>query len=459
MDRIEVPGTAPFSYDAAFGERLAEIDERVTKFRQASQPDAEGDLSRFFKVRTIFNSNAIEGNSLDEGETRRVVEQGMTIAGHSMKDHLEAHNLSEALGFSEKLAAGDEVISEHEIRQIHSLILQGIDDRNAGSYRASDVEITGSSVKPTPYMDVPHAMQEFGKWFQDVSVRRFAFSPVALATAAHAWFVQIHPFIDGNGRTARILLNLVLMRHHYPIPVITQDERRRYHDALEESQSSELTPFLELVYDDILESMDIYEQSAERNLRDQEDYEKIAARLMSPEDRDEAQEIAVFSAAMDLLISHFQTTVNHLHDQGAQVYFKHFDSLTPEKYLQIKRTGRVKRTWAFRVDFRRGDRSARYLFWYWRTRKAMQSNITNVSPVSLAISREDPPDTYHYTLLDDLSSSGREDIPEIREISYDEKAERFVCRFGMNSVAQRQVADVVKEFVEQVGARNFATQD
>ena len=459
MDRIEVPGAAPFSYDAAFGERLAEIDERVTKFRQAGRLDAEGlrDLSRFFKIRTIYNSNAIEGNSLDEGETRRVVEQGMTIAGHSMKDHAEAHNLAEALDFFEELATGSEVISEHEIRQIHSLILQEIDDRNAGSYRSSDVEIIGSNFTPTPYMDVPHDMQAFGKWFQDVSIRRFDFSPVVLATAAHAWFVQIHPFIDGNGRTARILLNLVLMRNGYPIAVITKDERQRYYDALEESQSSELTPFLDLVYDDILEPMDIYEQSAERSLRDQGDYERIAARLVSPEDREEDQEIAVFSAAMDLLISHFQRTVNDLHGQGAQVYFKQFDTLTPEKYLQIKRTGRVKRTWAFRVDFRRGDRSARYLFWFWRTRREMQNKAPNVSPVALAISREDPPDTYHYALLDDLSSSGREDIPEFREVSYDEEAERFVCRFGMDFVAQRQVADVVKEFVEQVVARNFAT--
>lgn len=458
MDWIDVPG-APLAYDAAFGERLANLDERVTKFRQAGKLDAEGlrDLSRFFKVRTIYNSNAIEGNSLDEGETQRVVEQGMTIAGHSMKDHLEARNLAKALEFIEELAVGSEVISENDIRQVHQLILKGIDDENAGAYRSSDVEITGSSFKTTSYLNVPHEMGEFGRWFQDISVRSSDVSPVVLATAAHAWFVQIHPFIDGNGRTARILLNIILMRNQYPIPVITRDERQRYYDALEASQYSELTPFLDLVYEDILDSMDIYERSAERNMRDRGDYEKIAARLVRPDNTTESQEIAVFSAAMDLLISHFQKIVNDLHDQGAQVYFKQFDKLTPEKYLQIKRAGGVKRTWAFRVDFRRGERSARYLFWFWKTKREMRIQARSVSPVALAISREDPPDEYHYTLLDDLSSSGREDIPEIREVSYDEEAERFICRFGVDRIAARQVADVVKEFVEQVVKRNFDT--
>ena len=247
------------------------------------------------------------------------------------------------------------------------------------------------------------------------------------------------------------------MRNWYPIPVITRDERQRYYDALETSQSSELTPFLDLVYEDILESMDIYEQSAERNLRHQDEYEKIAARLVRPADINEAQEIAVFSAAMDLLISHFQRTVSVLRDQGAQVYFKQFDKLTPEKYLRIKHGRGEKRTWAFRVDFLRGNRSARYLFWFWKTKREMRIQARSVSPVALAISREDPPDEYHYVLLDDLSASGREDIPEFREVSYAEEDERFICRFGSDRIAARQVADVVKEFVEQVVKRNFDT--
>lgn len=452
MDRIEVPGAAPFSYEAAFGKRLAELDERVRKFREAGELDVEGrrELSRFFKVRTIYNSNAIEGNSLDEGETRRVIEQGMTIAGHSMKDHLEAHNLSEALDYFEDLSLRIDPISEHDIRQIHSLILKGIDDRNAGSYRNSDVEITGSSVKPTPHMDVPQAMHEFGEWFQQVSIRNFNFSPVALATAAHAWFVQIHPFIDGNGRTARIILNLLLMRYHYPIPVITKDERQRYYNALEESQSSELTPFIDLVYDDICESMDIYEESAARISRTQDKLEKIAAPLVAPSDSSEAQEIAVFLAAMDLLASHFERTVNDLRSRGVQVYFKQFDNLTPEKYLQIKRGGRAKRTWAFRVDFRLRDRSARYLFWFWKTRREMEHKASGVSPVSVTISREHPPDAYNYVLLDEIGHAAKEGLPDIREISYDEQAERFVCRFAMDYVRQKQVSDIVTEFVQQV---------
>lgn len=457
MDQIEVPGV-PFVYEAAFGKRLAELDERVRKFREAGELDAEGrhELSRFFKVRTIYNSNAIEGNSLDEGETQRVIEQGMTIAGRSMKDHLEAHNLSDALDFLESLARGMEPITEHDIRQIHALILHKIDDENAGVYRKGEVEVTGSDFKPTSYMEVPHEMQEFNDWFQQVSSREIEFNPVALAAAAHAWFVQIHPFIDGNGRTARILLNIIMMRYNYPIPVITTDERQRYYDALEASQWSELTPFISLIYEDILESLGIYEESAKRRRQDQVSFAKLGTQLVSPSDESEAQEIAVFSAAIDLLASQFERAVTELHNQGAQVYFKHFDRLTTEKYLQIKRRGHARRTWAFRVDFRQGNRSARYLFWFRRTSWDMQTK-SSAYPVALLISREHPPDGHYYVRLDEIAGAGREDLPEIREISYDAKAERFICRFSMGYVAEHQVSDVVKTFVEQVVSRNFAT--
>lgn len=456
MEPIDVPG-APFTYDATFRERLAELDQRVANFRHVGRLDAEGlrELSRFFRIRTIYNSNAIEGNSLDEGETRQVIEQGMTIAGRSMKDHLEAHNLSDALDFFETLARGMDPITEHDIRQIHALILRRIDDDNAGLYRKREVEVTGSDFKPTPYLEVPHKMREFSDWFQQVSARGIESNPVALAAAAHAWFVQIHPFIDGNGRTARILLNIIMMRYQYPIPVITTDERQRYYDALEASQWAELTPFISLVYEDILESLEIYEENAKRRIQDQASFARLGTQLVSPIDESEAQEIAVFSAAMDLLASQFERAVTELRDQGAQVYFKHFDRLTTEKYLQIKRTGRARRTWAFRVDFRRGNRSARYLFWFWKTGWDMQAKSA-AYPVSLLISREHPPDGHYYVLLDEIAGTGREDLPEIREISYDAKAERFICRFSMGYVAEHQVADVVKTFVEQVVSRNFA---
>jgi len=455
--RIEVPGGL-FSYDSAFQPQLAELEDRVQSFRKVGKLDSKAlkDLSSFFRVRTIYNSNAIEGNALSEGETRRVVEQGITIAGRSLKDHAEAHNLADALDYFEDLAVSHEPISEVDIRQVHSAILKGIDDINAGSYRTGDVEVGGSEYQPTPYESVRPEMQEFGNWFQKISTKEVDFHPVVLAAAAHAWFVQIHPFIDGNGRTARILLNLVLMRYGYPITVISLDERQRYYDVLEESQSSDLTPFLSLVYDNVLESIEVYEANATRRIKDRESYEKFVSQLVKPDGERESQEVAVFTAAMDLLMSHFQRTVNDLRGLGAQVYFKPFDPLLPEKYLQLKRTGRAKRTWAFRVDFRRGRSSARYLFWYIKATQSMFGGSSEPAAVSLLISREEPPAGHYYTSLDDLALGGKHDLPELREVSYDEAAERFVCRLGTEYVSERQVADVVTDFVGQVVARNFA---
>lgn len=228
---IEIPGT-PFIYDVDQDPAIREMAERVRLLRSGGKlgPEALGRLRRYFKIKNIYNSNAIEGNLLNVGETRQVVEQGLTLTGKPLKDQAEARNLSAALDFLEEIATGQtSVIAEYDVRQIHKLILSGIDDANAGKYRSVPVEISGSAYKPPGPESVPHQMQEFGKWLSQVSVPGddFASSTGLLrAVAAHTWFVQIHPFIDENGRVARLLMNLLLMRYGYPIAIVTSRMRK-----------------------------------------------------------------------------------------------------------------------------------------------------------------------------------------------------------------------------------------
>ena len=171
-----------------------------------------------------------------------MVGQGLNYYGQAFKDTLEAKNLAHAMDFFEELASKiDKPIKAHDVRQIHAAILKGIDDTNSGKYRLSEVEISGSQYKPPTYIQVPDMMEQFCNWLEQVTSPSYqtGISPVILACAAHTWFVYIHPFVDGNGRTARILMNLVLMRHGYPISIITRDDRARYYDALETSHSSD----------------------------------------------------------------------------------------------------------------------------------------------------------------------------------------------------------------------------
>ena len=373
-----------------------------------------------------------------------------------MKDHLEAQNLAHALDFFETLATSSDPIAEHDIRQIHQLILNEISTTDAGRYRTVDVIITGSTFKPTAQHDVPREMRHLGEWIQLASIGEVNCSPVVLATAAHARFAQIHPFIDGNGRTARILMNVLLMRNGYPIAVITRDERQRYYESLEESQSSNLTPFLSLVMDDVSEALDTWEEAAEQREEEVQSYETLADRFRQPADDREAREFEIFRAAMELLRSQFAQAASDMHDAGALVYFTDFDLITADKYFQIKRTGRAKRTWFFRVDFRYGARRVRYLFWFARTHRAMSRNATDIFRVSVIISREEPGGSFFYSTLDDIRRSGREDLPDLREITYDPVSERFVSRYEGDTTRSQQISDLVRSFIGQVVQRNFS---
>lgn len=190
-------------------------------------------LDDWFKVELTYTSNAIEGNTLTRRETAVVIEKGLTIGGKSLKEHLEATNHAAALGFVRGLVKKKPAqLTAQDILAIHALILKGIDDDHAGHYRTVPVRISGSAViMPNP-RKVPDLMDEFQTWLSG----KQTIHPVALAGEAHYRLVSIHPFIDGNGRTARLLMNLLLMMQGYPPAIIRKRDRLTYIGALEKAQ-------------------------------------------------------------------------------------------------------------------------------------------------------------------------------------------------------------------------------
>lgn len=175
-----------------------------------------------------YHSNAIEGNTLTLRETKVVLE-GITIGGKSMREHFEAINHRDAILYVEEIVANEEPLSERQIKDIHALVLKGIEPQEAGRYRRENVVISGASTTPPDFLHVPEQMQLLQDWYAGTT----GMNPIARAAELHTRFVEIHPFVDGNGRTGRLLQNLELMKSGYPPAVIRKEDRLRYYDALD----------------------------------------------------------------------------------------------------------------------------------------------------------------------------------------------------------------------------------
>lgn len=195
-------------------------------------------------VEWTYNSNAIEGNTLTLSETKVVLE-GITIGGKSLTEHLEAINHREAIYFIEELIASQAPLSEWNIKNIHALILKEIDHDNAGKYRNENVVISGAKHIPPKFYEISDLMQRLAAEYQNEWKN---FHPVVRAAFLHGEFVKIHPFIDGNGRTARLLLNFELMKNGYPPVIIKSEARAGYYDALDLAHTTmNYASFIELI--------------------------------------------------------------------------------------------------------------------------------------------------------------------------------------------------------------------
>ena len=200
-----------------------------------------------------YNSNAIEGNSLSLSETKLVLEEGITIGGKSLKEHLEATNHSKAIDFVESLVKKPK-IEEQDVLNLHAIILDRIDQENAGFYRRGAVRISGTDYSLPNAAKVPKLMQEVYSLLNTNGGE-----PIEAAAMIHQRFVDIHPFIDGNGRTARLLLNLYLMRNGYPPVILLRVERKKYIRTIMEGQlNNDYAPFVNFIAKAVERSLDIY---------------------------------------------------------------------------------------------------------------------------------------------------------------------------------------------------------
>ena len=450
----DLAGTA-FMYYANVEKHLLDLHGRVREMRQVGKlnPQVLKRIRRYFRIKGIYHSNAIEGNALTIGETRMVVEMGMTLTGKTLRDQAEAKNLSHALDFMEEMAVSTQKpITLNDLRQIHALILKDIQDEYAGKYRHSEVAISGSDYKPPQAHSISPQMDSLGAYIQAVTSPDHPESdlPVLCAAAAHAWLAQIHPFIDGNGRTARILMNLILMRRGYPICIITRDDRLRYYDALEESQAGDLTPLIELIYENVEESLEEWEKAAEEQREEQEWLASMTARFEAPAISQARNEYEVWLRAMELLKSYFKQTVDHINPTltvgSAYLNFKDFGTLRFEKYLSLRDGGSAKRTWFFGIDFKRDNRRARYLLFFGYSDYRLRQRARVILIIAKDID-------YSYVPLGDITQSNK---PDIFQIGFDMESQAFVA-LTISGIQEGKAEVLARQFFNQVVQRDFGS--
>lgn len=214
-------------------------------------------LREHFKIEMTYNSNAIEGNSLTLKETFLVINEGITVKGKPLKDHLEAKDHHAALEYLYELVEHKkkQTCSEYLLRTLHQLVTRETEEEWAGRYRESNVFITGAEHTPPDALDVPLQMKAMMQWHGD---NQQQMHPVELAALLHHRLVFIHPFLDGNGRTARLAMNLILMQAGYPLVVILKNDRKKYYRVLSDADKGNPKPLVLFIAQAVERSLDIY---------------------------------------------------------------------------------------------------------------------------------------------------------------------------------------------------------
>jgi len=232
--------------------KIDKLQDSINKLRPLKREELD-QLRAYYKIVLTYSSNALDGNFLTETETKIVIEDGIAIGGSSIRDHLEAIGHAEAYNLLYEFL--DSEITEACITEFHRLFYQKIDADNAGIYRTVRAPISGASkMFPIPKI-VPALMESLPEKLEIIKKVKH---PIVYAALAHYHLTEIQPFIDGNGRTARLLMNLCLMKDGYPITIIPPVLRRDYLEALQEANTGDPEPFIGFIAHRVYEAQKEY---------------------------------------------------------------------------------------------------------------------------------------------------------------------------------------------------------
>jgi Fic family protein len=388
----------------AVAEDLQALAREVEEMRRAGALD-NATLERLreeWKIEQVFETTGIEGNQLDLSETRLAITRGITISGKPAKDSVEARNMKSALDFLEQLAGDDRALSPRDLRDIQAHVLG--DDPNAGRFRSGEVVISSSSHTPPPAGAIDAQIREAFEWLANAG----ECPPPLAAAVMHAWTAHIHPFADGNGRAARALMNLILIRGGYPIVLIRRKDRNRYYDALGNSDEGDIAPLVALIVQRSRDSLRQVKRVRAAATGLTEEVLRVQRRLQ--------EQYETWNSANLLLLRSIDEAAGRVRDDSDGniiLSVRDYSQVTAEDFLALLRRDSSGNGWLAAIRGHGYTSRAEILLWIGFSTREIASAIGQDRGASIFFSEQDPTRAHPFRPIADDAT-----FP-LREIGWD----------------------------------------
>lgn len=250
-----------WNIDLSYREELQSTFERLYHKKQHLQSSrplpaiALNKIKESLSIEWTYNSNSIEGNTMSLRETQMVLQEGITVKGKSLREHFEIHNHDKAIDYLYSIINEAYTLRSIDILSLHGLVLRSIEEDFAGRIRNGGVRITGANFTPPNANKVPDLLDEL---IDFINTNPLNLNAIELATIFHHKLVWIHPFFDGNGRTVRLSMNLLLMRCGFPPAIILKNDRKKYYEALNQANNGNYQKLTLLMCQSLERTLNIY---------------------------------------------------------------------------------------------------------------------------------------------------------------------------------------------------------
>jgi len=247
--------------DLSYREEFQTTFDRLYEKKQVLQTSrplpniALNKIKESLSIEWTYNSNSIEGNTLSLRETQMVLQEGITIKGKSLREHFETHNHDKAIDYLFSIVNDEYLLRSIDILSLHGLVLRSIEDDYAGRLRNGGVRISGANFVPPNANKVSDLLDEL---IDFINTNPLQLNDIELAAVFHHKLVWIHPFFDGNGRTVRLAMNLLLMRSGFPPAIILKNDRKKYYEALNQANGGNYQKMTLLMCQALERTLNIY---------------------------------------------------------------------------------------------------------------------------------------------------------------------------------------------------------